>query len=41
MIVISAELARALPEEIPCVDLGAHLLPGRSAPMHLLQIKAV
>ena len=41
VIVISAELARALPEEIPCVDLGAHLLPGRSAPMHLLQIKAV
>ena len=41
VIVVSAELAGALPAEVPSVDLGEHPLPGRSAPMHLLQVKAV
>ncbi len=39
VIVTSADLSGALPAEVPSVDLGEHLLPGRSAPMHLLQVK--
>jgi class 3 adenylate cyclase len=39
VIVISAELAAAVPDDVACVDLGEHLLPGRSSAMHLYQIR--
>lgn len=38
VIVISAELAGAVPADAICIDLGEHLLPGRSAAMHLYRI---
>jgi class 3 adenylate cyclase len=39
IIVISAELAAHLPPGIASTDLGEHMLPGRSNPEHLYQIK--
>lgn len=39
VIVISADLIGAVPAGTTCVDLGPHLLPGRSAPMQLYQVK--
>lgn len=38
VIVISSELVGAAPADATCLDLGEHLLPGRSAPMHLYRI---
>jgi len=39
VIVISAELAAHLPPGVASVDLGEHMLPGRSSAEHLYQIK--
>jgi adenylate cyclase len=39
VIVISSELAAHLPAGVVSVDLGEHLLPGRSSTEHLYQIK--
>lgn len=39
VIVVSAELAAHLPAGVISVDLGEHLLPGRSSAEHLYQIK--
>ena len=41
VIVIGAELAAYLPDGIACIDLGEHLLPGRSTEMRLYQIKPI
>lgn len=38
VIVIGADLVDALPAGTACIDLGEHLLPGRSAPLHLYRI---
>jgi adenylate cyclase len=38
VIVISAELAHALPPDVPLIDRGEHLLQGRSSPTRVFQV---